>query len=54
MLAWLILAVPTIVVLAKRKTETSALTIFWGSVAALFPPVGLLFVLALLLKPDRA
>ena len=54
MLIWLVLAVPTVVSLADRKTETRGLTIFWGIVAALFPPVGLLFILALLIKPDRA
>ena len=50
---WLGLAVPTIVYLAGRKTETQQLTVFWGIIAALVPPVGLLFILALLLKNDR-
>lgn len=53
-LIWLVLAIPTVVSLAERKTETRGLTIFWGSVAALFPPLGLLFILALLIKPDRS
>ena len=52
--AWLILAVPTVVYLAGRKTDTRQLTIFWGIIAALLPPFGLLFILALLLKDDRA
>lgn len=51
--AWLALAVPTVVHLAGRKTDTRTLTIFWGVVAALVPVFGLLFVLALLLKDDR-
>jgi predicted membrane-bound dolichyl-phosphate-mannose-protein mannosyltransferase len=51
---WLILAIPTVVYLAGRKTDTRQLTIFWGIVAALFPPFGLLFILALLIKDDRA
>lgn len=50
---WLGLAVPTIVYLAGRKTDTQQLTVFWGIIAALVPPVGLLFILALLLKNDR-
>lgn len=53
MLAWLALAIPTVVHLAGRKTDTRGLTIGWGIVAALLPPVGLVFVLALLLKDDR-
>ena len=51
--AWLVLAIPTIVHLAGRKTDTRALTMFWGIVAALVPVFGLLFILALLLKDDR-
>ena len=51
--AWLALAVPTIVSLARRKTETPGLTVLWGGIAALLPPVCLLFILALLLKNDR-
>lgn len=50
---WLALAIPTIVSLAGRKTETPRLTVLWGSIAALLPPVGLLFILALLLRNDR-
>ena len=50
---WLVLAIPTIVHLAGRKTDTRALTMFWGIVAALVPVFGLLFILALLLKDDR-
>ena len=50
---WFLLAVPTIVHLAGRKTDTKQLTVFWGVIASLFPPVGLLFILALLLKNDR-
>jgi hypothetical protein len=52
--AWLILAVPTVVYLAGRKTDTRQLTILWGIIAALFPPFGLLFILALLIRDDRA
>jgi len=55
-LAWLIwfaLAVPTMVHLAGRKTDTKQLTVFWGIFAALVPPIGLLFILAMLLKNDR-
>ena len=51
--AWLVLAIPTIVHLAGRKTDTRALTMFWGIVAVLVPVFGLLFILALLLKDDR-
>jgi hypothetical protein len=51
---WLILAIPTVVYLAGRKTQTPQLTILWGSVAAFLPPFGLLFILALLIKDDRA
>ena len=50
---WLLLAIPTVVHLAGRKTDTRSLTILWGIVAALVPPFGLLFILALLLKNDR-
>jgi hypothetical protein len=50
---WFLLAVPTILQLAGRKTDTKQLTVFWGIIAALFPPIGLLFILALLLKDDR-
>ena len=51
---WLILAIPTVVYLAGRKTDTRQMTIFWGVIAALLPPFGLLFILALLIKNDRA
>lgn len=51
--AWLVLAIPTVVHLAGRKTDTRSLTIFWGIVAALVPVFGLLFILGLLLKDDR-
>lgn len=50
---WLGLAVPTIIYLAGRKTDTPQLTVFWGIIASAVPPVGLLFILALLLKNDR-
>lgn len=50
---WLAVAVPTVVHLAGRKTDTRTLTIFWGVVAALVPVFGLLFILGLLLKDDR-
>lgn len=50
---WLAIAVPTVVHLAGRKTDTRTLTIFWGVVAALVPVFGLLFILGLLLKDDR-
>lgn len=50
---WLAIAVPTVVHLAGRKTDTRALTIAWGVIAALVPVFGLLFILALLLKDDR-
>lgn len=53
MLVWLALAIPTIVHLAGRKTDTRSLTAAWGIVAALFPPFGLFFILALLLKDER-
>jgi hypothetical protein len=53
MLVWLALAIPTIAHLAGRKTDTRGLTMAWGIAAALLPPVGLIFVLALLLKDDR-
>ena len=52
-LTWLVFAVPSVVHLAGRKTDTRALTIFWGIVAALVPFFGLLFILGLLLKDDR-
>jgi uncharacterized membrane protein len=51
--AWLAIAVPTLVHLAGRKTDTRTLTIAWGVVAALVPVFGLLFILGLLLKDDR-
>jgi uncharacterized membrane protein len=51
--AWLVIAVPTVVHLAGRKTDTRTLTIFWGVIAALVPVFGLLFILGLLLKDDR-
>lgn len=50
---WLAIAIPTVVHLAGRKTDTRTLTIFWGVVAALVPVFGLLFILGLLLKDDR-
>jgi len=53
MVVWLLLAIPTIVHLAGRKTDNRRLTIAWGIVAALVPPLGLIFILALLLKDDR-
>lgn len=52
--AWLAIAIPTIVHLAGRKTDTRRLTILWGVVAALVPVLGMLVILALLLKNDRA
>lgn len=52
-LIWLALAIPTVIHLAGRKTDTQQLTVFWGVVASLLPPIGLLFILALLLKNDR-
>ena len=52
-LTWLVFAISTVIHLAGRKTDTRALTIFWGIVAALVPVFGLLFILALLLKDDR-
>lgn len=51
--AWLAAAIPTVVHLAGRKTDTRTLTMFWGVVAALVPVFGLLFILGLLLKDDR-
>ena len=51
--AWLAIAIPTVVHLAGRKTDTRALTILWGVVAVLIPVIGLLFILGLLLKDDR-
>ena len=53
MVVWLPLAITTIVHLAGRKTDNPRLAIAWGVVAALFPPLGLIFILALLLKDDR-
>jgi hypothetical protein len=53
LVAWLALAIPTVVYLAGRKTDTRQMTVFWGIFAALLPPVGLLFILAMLLKDDR-
>ena len=53
MIVWLLLAIPTIVYLAPRKTATPRLSIFWGALASLAPPFGLLFILALLVKDDR-
>lgn len=50
---WLAVAIPTVVHLAGRKTDTRTLTILWGIVAALVPVFGLLFILGLLLKDDR-
>ncbi len=50
---WLAVAIPTVVHLAGRKTDTRTLTIFWGVIAALVPVFGLLFILGLLLKDDR-
>ena len=50
---WLAIAIPTVVHLAGRKTDTRALTILWGVVAVLVPVIGLLFILGLLLKDDR-
>jgi hypothetical protein len=52
--AWLVMALPTIMHLAGRKTDTRGLTIAWGVVAALVPIFGLLFILCLLLKDDRS
>ena len=51
--AWLAIAIPTVVHLAGRKTDTRSLTILWGVAAALVPVFGLLFILGLLLKDDR-
>lgn len=51
--AWLVIAIPTTVHLAGRKTDTRTLTIAWGVIAALVPVFGLLFILAMLLKDDR-
>jgi hypothetical protein len=50
---WLAIAIPTIVHLASRKTDTRTLSIFWGVVSALLAVFGLLFILGLLLKDDR-
>ena len=50
---WLAIAIPTVVHLAGRKTDTRTLAIAWGVVAVLVPIFGLLFILALLLKDDR-
>jgi hypothetical protein len=52
-IAWLLAAVPTVVYLAPRKTDTARLTMCWGVVPALVAPLGLLFILALLLRRDR-
>ena len=52
-LVWLASAIPTVVYLAGRKTDTRTLTAAWGVVAALVPVFGLLFILALLIKNDR-
>jgi hypothetical protein len=52
-IGWLAIAIPTVVHLAGRKTDTRTLTIFWGVVAAVVPIFGLLFILGLLLKDDR-
>jgi hypothetical protein len=51
---WIAMAIPTIVHLAGRKTNTRGLTIAWGFVTALVPVLGLLFILGLLLKDDRS
>lgn len=51
---WLVLAIPTIVHLAGRKTDTRTLSISWGVFAALVPVFGLLFILGMLLKDDRS
>ena len=51
---WLAMAIPTIMHLAGRKTDTRVLTIAWGILAALVPVFGLLFILGLLLKDDRS
>ena len=53
-MAWLLAAVPTVLYLAPRKTDTARLTMCWGVVATLVAPLGLLFILALLLRRDRA
>lgn len=53
-IAWLAFAIPTVIYLAGRKSDTRRLTIFWGIVAAGIPPLGLLFILVLLLKDDRS
>lgn len=50
---WLVVAIPTVAHLAGRKTDTRALTTAWGVIAALVPIIGLLFILAMLLKDDR-
>lgn len=50
---WLAAAIPSCAYLAGRKTDTRRLTTAWGVVAALVPVIGLLFILALLLKDDR-
>ena len=50
---WFMLAVPSVVYLAGRKTDTKQLTVFWGIIASLVPPIGFLFILAMLLKDDR-
>jgi hypothetical protein len=42
-IAWLAFAIPTVIYLAGRKSDTRRLTIFWGIVAAGIPPLGLLF-----------
>jgi len=50
---WPALAIPTIVFLARRKSTHVALTVFWGVLMLLIPPVGLVFIMVLLLLPNQ-
>ena len=51
-LVWLLVSVPVLIYLAKKKVVNTALTIFWGVIAILFPIAGLIFIVALAMKDD--
>ena len=49
---WLMVALPSLAYLAEKKTETPALTMLFGFIGVFLPPLGLLIILALLMKSD--
>lgn len=49
---WLLVAIPAVIFLAKRKSQNVYGTIALGSILSLMPLFGLVFLVVLYLKPD--